>query len=210
MVIEMYQKYGGKIDLMVSFLISDWWNIDEGEFGVLFNVGIIIMYYDYNVVYVDDNFICVVIDGVGNFVCIDNGDLVVLFNQFGVNYNVGYCKWFEVNYVLQWKLNDSMEMYFEGVYIYNFDCYNQIYYFFGLQNVVVFFLFMLSNMCFFVGLISLFYYGQMICLFVSVSYIGNYYVVISIQVCIEWGYNMQNVWGVKWYGDWFSLLSDLS
>lgn len=207
---ETHQKYGGKTDPTASFLISDRWNTDAGEFGALLNAGITTMHYDYNVAYVDDNLTRVATDGAGNPVRTDNGDLVVSPNQFGANYNVGYRKRPEANYALQWKPNDSTEMYLEGVYTYNSDRYNQTYYFSGPQNVVAPSSFTPSNTCFPVGLASSPYYGQTICPLVSASYTGNYYAATSTQARTEWGHNMQNAWGVKWHGDRLSLSSDLS
>lgn len=207
---ETYQKYGGKTDPTASFLISDRWNTDAGEFGALLNAGITTMHYDYNVSYVDDNLTSVATDGSGNAIRNANGDLVVSPNQYGANYNVGYRKRPEANYALQWKPNDNTEMYLEGVYTYNSDRYNQTYYFTGPQNVVAPSSFTTSGSCLPVGLASSPYYGQTICPLTSASYTGNYYAATSTQARQEWGHNMQNAWGVKWHGDNLTLSSDLS
>ena len=52
---ETNQKYGAHTDPTASFLISNRWKTDYGEFGALLNAGINTMHYDYNVSYVDNN-----------------------------------------------------------------------------------------------------------------------------------------------------------
>src|ERR1700754_3917717 len=113
---ETNQKYGAHTDPSASFLISDRWKTDAGEFGALLNTGINTMHYDYNVAYVDSNLTRVLTDGTSNPVRDANGQLLVANNQYGANYNIGYRKRPEANYALQWKPNDNTEVYLEGLY----------------------------------------------------------------------------------------------
>lgn len=209
-VTEAHQKYGGHTDPTASFLISNRWNTDAGEFGALLGAGITTMHYDYNVSYVDSNLTSVLTDGKGNPVRTGNGDLVVGNNQYGANYNVGWRKRPEANYALQWKPNTSTEVYMEGLFTWDSDRYNQTYYFTGPQNVVAPSQFTTSNTCFPVGLTSSPYYGQTICPLTSASYTGNYYAATSTQAHQEWGHNFQNAIGLKWHGDRLNLSTDLS
>ena len=207
---ETHQDNGGHTDPSASFLISNRWKTDAGEFGALLNAGINTMHYDYNVAYVDDNLTRVMTDGAGNPVRTDNGNLLVAPNQYGANYNVGWRKRPEANYALQWKPNDHTEVYLEGLYTWNSDQYNQTYYFSGPQNVVAPSQYTASNACFPVGLASSPYAGQTICPLQSATFAGNYYAATSTQARQEWGHNMQNALGMKWHGDRLSLSTDLS
>ena len=207
---ETHQEYGGHTDPTASFLISDRWKTDAGEFGALLNTGITTSHYDYNVTYVDDNLTRVMTDGAGNPVRTDSGNLIVAPNQYGANYNVGWRKRPEANYALQWRPNDNTELYLEGLYTWNSDKYNQTYYFSGPQNVVAPSQYTVSDACFPVGLATSPYAGQTICPLTSATFSGNYYAATSTQARQEWGHNMQNAIGMKWHGDRLNLSTDLS
>ncbi|WP_343162784.1 TonB-dependent receptor [Oleiagrimonas sp. C23AA] len=207
---ETRQKDGGHNDPTASVLLSDRWKTDYGEFGALINAGITTMHYDYNVAYVDSNLTSVLSDGSGNVVRNDNGDLVVGNNQYGANYNVGWRKRPEANYALQWRPNDSTEVYLEGLYTWISDKYNQTYYFSGPQNQVPPSSLTTSDQCFPIGLTSSPYYGQTICPITSAQYTGNYYAATSTQARHQWGHNSQNAIGVKWHSGNLKLSSDLS
>ena len=203
-------KDGGHTDPTASFLLSNRWKTDYGEFGALINAGITTMHYDYNVSYVDSNLTSVLTDGKGNAVRNSDGNLVVGNNQYGANYNVGWRTRPEANYALQWKPNDATEVYLEGLYTWMSDKYNQTYYFSGPQNQVAPSSLTTSGQCFPIGLTSSSYYGQTICPVTSAQYTGNYYAATSTQAKHEWGQNVQNALGVKWQGDNLTLSSDLS
>ncbi|MGA0587799.1 TonB-dependent receptor [Dyella sp. KRB-257] len=207
---ETHQKYGGHTDPTASFLLSNRWHTDAGEFGALLNAGITTMHYDYNVAYVDDNLTRVMTDGSGNPVRTGNGNLLVAPNQYGANYNVGWRKRPEANYALQWKPTDNTEMYLEGLYTWDSDKYNQTYYFSGPQNVVAPSQVTASDACFPVGQVGSPYYGQTICPLTSTTFTGNYYAATSTQARQQWGHNFQNAWGFKWRGDRLRLSTDLS
>jgi TonB-dependent receptor len=207
---ETNQEYGAHTDPTASFLISNRWNTDAGEFGALLNTGITTMHYDYNVSYVDNNLTRVATDGAGNPIRTGNGDLVVAQNQFGANYNVGYRKRPEANYALQWKPNDNTEVYMEGLYTWLSDQYNQPYYFSGPQNVVAPSAYTVGGSCFPVGTPGSQYYGQTICPTTSASYTGNYYAATSTQAHQDWGHNIQNAIGLKWHGDKLNLSTDVT
>ena len=207
---ETNQKYGAHTDPTASFLISDRWNTDYGEFGALLNTGITTMHYDYNVSYVDNNLTRVATDGAGNPIRTANGDLLVAQNQFGANYNIGWRKRPEANYALQWKPNDSTEVYVEGLYTWISDQYNQPFYFSGPQNVVAPSSYTVGGSCFPVGTAGSPYYGQTICPTTSSQYTGNYYAATSTQAHQDWGHNIQNAIGLKWHGAKWNLSTDVT
>lgn len=207
---ETNQKYGSHTDPNGSFLISDRWKTDYGDFGALLSAGINTMHYDYNVSYVDDNLTRVLNDGAGNPIRTANGNLLVAPNQYGANYNIGYRQRPEVNYALQWKPSDATEVYAEGLYTWISDRYNQPYYFSGPQNVVPPSSFTASSSCFPVGLSGSPYYGQTICPLTSATFTGNYYAATSTQAHQDWGHNIQNAVGVKWKGDRLRLSGDVT
>lgn len=207
---ETNQKYGSHTDPNGSFLISDRWKTDVGEFGALLSAGINTMHYDYNVSYVDDNLTRVMTDGSGNAIRAPNGNLLVAPNQYGANYNIGYRQRPEANYALQWKPNDNTEVYLEGLYTWLSDRYNQPYYFSGPQNVVAPSSFTASNACFPIGLTGSPFYGQTICPLASATFTGNYYAATSTQAHQDWGHNIQNSVGVKWKGDRLRLSTDFT
>ena len=207
---ETNQKYGAHTDPTASFLISDRWKTDYGEFGALLNTGITTMHYDYNVSYVDDNLTRVLTDGSGNPIRAQNGNLLVAPNQYGANYNIGWRKRPEANYALQWKPNDNTEVYLEGLYTWLSDQYNQPFYFSGPQNVVAPSQFTASGSCFPVGLPGSPYTGQTICPLTSAQFTGNYYAATSTQAHEDWGHNIQNSLGIKWHGDKLNLSADVT
>jgi TonB-dependent receptor len=207
---ETNQKYGAHTDPSASFLISDRWKTDAGEFGALLNTGINTMHYDYNVAYVDSNLTRVLTDGTTNPVRDANGNLLVANNQYGANYNIGYRKRPEANYALQWKPNDNTEVYLEGLYTWISDRYNQPYYFSGPQNVVPPSQFTASSHCFPIGTADSPYAGQNICPLTSAQFTGNYYAATSTQAHEDWGHNIQNSLGIKWHGDSVNLSSDVT
>ena len=207
---ETNQKYGAHTDPTASFLISNRWKTDYGEFGALLNAGINTMHYDYNVSYVDDNLTRVLTDGAGNPVRTQNGNLLVAPNQYGANYNIGWRKRPEANYALQWKPNDRTEVYLEGLYTWISDQYNQPFYFSGPQNVVGPSQFAASGSCFPVGIPGSSYYGQTICPLSSAQFTGNYYAATSTQAHEDWGHNIQNSLGIKWHGDKLNLSADVT
>ncbi|WNL44691.1 TonB-dependent receptor [Dyella sp. BiH032] len=207
---ETNQKYGAHTDPTASFLISNRWKTDYGEFGALLNAGINTMHYDYNVSYVDDNLTRVLTDGAGNPVRAQNGNLLVAPNQYGANYNIGWRKRPEANYALQWKPNDNTEVYLEGLYTWLSDQYNQPFYFSGPQNVVAPSQFTASGSCFPMGLPGSPYHGQTICPLNSAQFTGNYYAATSTQAHEDWGHNIQNSLGIKWHGDKLNLSGDVT
>jgi iron complex outermembrane recepter protein len=204
-------EYGAHTDPNGSFLVSDRWHTDYGDFGALLGGGITTAHYDYNVAYVDSNLTSVLSDGHGNPIRTSNGDLVVGNNQYGANYNIGYRQRPEANYALQWKPNDNTEVYLEGLYTWYHDNYNQPFYFTDPQNVVApSSVTTNSGACFPVGLTGSPYYGQTICPVTSATYTGNYYAATSTQAHQDWGHNIQNAIGLKWKGDNLHLSTDLT
>jgi TonB-dependent receptor len=205
---ETNQKYGAHTDPTASFLISDRWHTDAGEFGALLNAGITTMHYDYNAAFVDDNLTRVATDGQGNAIRNADGNLLISPNQYGANYNIGYRKRPEANYALQWKPTDNTEVYLEGLYTWISDRYNQPYYFTGPQNVVAPSSFTSGRNCFPVGTQGSPYQGQTACPITSATYTGNYYAATSTQAHEDWGQNVQNSLGLKWHGDTVNLSTD--
>lgn len=204
-------KYGAHTDPNGSFLISDRWHGDYGDFGALLGAGIQTDHYSYSAPYVDSNLTSVLTNGKGVPIRNSNGDLVVGNNQYGADYNIGYRERPEANYALQWKPNDSTEVYLEGLYTWLHDEYNQPFYFTGPQNVVApNYVTTNNSACFPVGLLGSPYYGQTICPVTSASYTGNYYTATSTQAHQDWGHNIQNAIGLKWKGDNLKLSTDLT
>ncbi|MDQ6646944.1 MAG: TonB-dependent receptor [Pseudomonadota bacterium] len=207
---ETHSKYGGKTDPSGSVLISNRWKTDIGEIGALLNLGMTESHYDYNVAYVDNNLTRVLNDGAGNPVRTSDGNLLVAPNQYGANYNTGHRKRPEANYALQWKPSDNTEVTMEGLYTWYSDRYNQPYYFSGPQNVVAPSNISASSSCFPVGLVSSPYAGQTICPLTSAQYTGNYYAATSTQAHVDYGHNIQNSLGFKWFGDQLNLSTDVT
>lgn len=175
-------KYGAHTDPNGSFLVSDRWHGDYGDFGALIGGGMQTDHYDYNAPYVDSNLTSVLTNGKGVPIRNSNGDLVVGNNQYGADYNIGYRERPEANYAFQWKPNDNTEVYVEGLYTWLHDEYNQPFFFTGPQNVVAPNNVTTNNSaCFPVGLRGSPYYGQTICPVNSASYTGNYYTATSTQ-----------------------------
>ncbi|KGI78969.1 TonB-dependent receptor [Oleiagrimonas soli] len=207
----VHQKYGGHTDPTASLLVSNRWKTaDHGEFGALLNMGITTMHYDYNAAFVDDNLTRVLTDGSGNPVRTSNGNLIVGPNSFGANYNTGWRKRPEANYALQWKPNDSTEMYLEGMYTWLSEKYDQPFYGTVPVNVVTPTQVTAGAPCFPIGLTSSPYAGQTICPLSGAQFNGNFYAFTSTQAHQDWGHNSQNAFGIKWHGENLTLSSDLS
>ncbi|BFI97306.1 MAG: TonB-dependent receptor [Rhodanobacter sp.] len=205
-----HQKYGGHTDPTASFLISNRWNTDAGEFGALLNTGITTMHYDYNVAFVDNNLTRVLTDSSGNPVRTSNGDLLVGNNSYGANYNVGWRKRPEANYALQWKPNDNTEVYLEGLYTWISERYDQPFYGTVPVGVATLSQYTTNGGCFPIGLTGSPYYGQTVCPLSSAQFTGNFYGFTSTQAHQDWGHNDQNALGIKWHGDRLTLSTDLS
>ncbi|HEX7916729.1 TonB-dependent receptor [Rudaea sp.] len=204
---ETHSKYGGHTDPTASLLLSNRWQTDVGEVGALVNFSYMGLHYDYNAVWGD--FPTVLKDASGNPMRTSDGKLIASPNGFGADYNIGDRKRPELNYALQWKLNDSTEVYAEGLYTWVSDNYNQPFYFsfpvgaITPTNVTV------TNHCYADQLAGQ-YYGQTICDAASGTWSGNNYAATSTQAHEEWGHDIQNSIGVKWHGDRLRLSSDLS
>lgn len=205
---ETHSKYGDHTDPSGSVLLSDRWKTDLGEFGALMNVGYDRQHYAYNAVW--DDFPKVLTDGSGAPVRTSSGNLISAPNGFGADYNIGDRTRQEFNYALQWKPNDSTEIYVEGLYDWDSDNYNQPFFFsfpvgsVDPQNIKV------TNNCYANQLTGSTYYGQTICDAASGSWTGNTYAATSTQAHQEWGHDIQNSIGAKWHGDRLNLSTDLS
>lgn len=205
-----HQKYGGSTDPTGSFLISDRWSTDIGEFGALLNTGLTTMHYDYNVAFVDDNLTRVLTNPNGQPVRTSNGNLLVGNNSYGANYNVGYRQRPEANYALQWKPNDSTEVYLEGIYTWISEKYSQPFYGTVPVGVGALSQYTTGGGCFPIGLAGSPYFGQTVCPLSSAQFTGNFYGFTSTQAHRDWGHNSQNALGVKWHSGRLTLSSDLS
>lgn len=205
---ETNSKYAAHTDPNGSVLLSDRWKTDLGEFGALLNVGYDKQHYDYNAVW--DDFPKVLTTGTGQPVLTPSGNLISAPNGFGADYNIGDRTRQEMNYALQWKPNDSTEVYVEGLYDWDSDNYNQPYFFsfpvgsVDPQNYKV------SNTCYPNQLTGSAMYGQTICDLASGSWTGNTYAATSTQAHQEWSHDIQNSIGAKWHGDRLNLSTDLS
>ena len=205
---ETHSKYGDHTDPTGSLLLSDRWKTDLGEFGALMNVGYDRQHYAYNAVW--DDFPKVLTTGAGDPVRTSSGNLISAPNGFGADYNIGDRTRQEFNYALQWKPNDSTEIYVEGLYDWDSDNYNQPFFFsfpvgsVDPQNIKV------TNNCYANQLTGSTYYGQTICDAASGSWTGNTYAATSTQAHQEWGHDIQNSIGAKWHGDRLNLSTDLS
>jgi TonB-dependent receptor len=205
---ETHSKYGDHTDPTGSLLLSDRWKTDLGEFGALMNVGYDRQHYAYNAVW--DDFPKVLTTGAGDPVRTSSGNLISAPNGFGADYNIGDRTRQEFNYALQWKPNDSTEIYVEGLYDWDSDNYNQPFFFsfpvgsVDPQNIKV------TNNCYANQLTGSTYYGQTICDAASGTWTGNTYAATSTQAHQEWGHDIQNSIGAKWHGDRLNLSTDLS
>ena len=203
-----HSKYGGHTDPNASLLLSDRWKTDIGEFGALANVGYIRQHYDYNAVWGD--FPKVLTDGSGTPMRTSSGNLIAAPNGFGADYNIGDRRREEFNYALQWKPNESTEIYAEGLYDWDSDRYNQPFYFSFPVGVVTPTSLKVSNTCYADQLTGSPYFGQTICDAASGTWTGNTYAATSTQAHREWGHDIQNAIGAKWHGDRLNLSTDLS
>ena len=205
---ETNSKYAAHTDPVGSVLLSDRWKTDAGEFGALLNVGYDKQHYAYNAVW--DDFPKVLTNGDGTPVRTSSGNLISTPNGFGADYNIGNRTRQEANYALQWKPNDSTEVYIEGLYDWDSDNYNQPFYFsfpvgsVNPQSITA------GNNCYANQLTGSPYYGQTICDATSGSWTGNTYAATSTQAHQEWGHDIQNSIGAKWHGDRLNLSTDLS
>ncbi|OOG36900.1 TonB-dependent receptor [Rhodanobacter sp. C06] len=205
---KTYSHFGGHVDPTGSFLLSNRWSTGIGEIGALVNVGYSRQHYDYNAVWGD--FPKVLTDGSGSPIRTGSGNLIAAPNGFGADYNIGDRTREEFNYALQWKPNDSTEVYLEGIYDWDSDRYNQPFYFSFPVGSVTPTQYTVGNNCYANQLTGSPYQGQTICDATSGTWTGNTYAATSTQAHTEWGHDIQNSLGVKWHGDRLSLSSDLS
>lgn len=203
-----HSKYGGHTDPNASLLVSDRWSTDVGEFGALANVGYSRLHYDYNAVWGD--FPRLLTDGAGAPIRTGSGNLVATPNGFGADYNIGDRKRGEFNYALQWKPNDSTEIYLEGLYDWDKDNYNQPFYFSFPVGAVTPSQLTVGNNCYANQLTGSPFQGQTICDASSGTWTGNTYAATSSQAHQQRGHDIQNSLGVKWHGDRLNLSSELS
>lgn len=203
-----HSKYGGHTDPTGSVLLSNRWNTDIGEFGALVNAGYSRDRYDYNAVWGD--FPKVLTGASGTPIRTGDGNLIAAPNGWGADYNIGDRKREEFNYALQWKPNDSTEVYVEGLYTWDSDKYNQPFYFtFPVGSVDPSSL-SVSNHCYANQLTGSPFYGQTICDASRGTWTGNTYAATSTQAHQQWGHDIQNSIGAKWHGDHLNLSTDLS
>ncbi|HET6805938.1 MAG TPA: TonB-dependent receptor [Frateuria sp.] len=203
-----HAKYGNHTDPNFSVLASDRWHTGIGEVGALVNASFMAQHYQYNAVWGD--FPKVLTDGTGTPMRTDAGDLIAAPNGFGADYNIGYRQRPELNYALQWKPNDSTEVYAEGLYDWDSDDYNQPFYFSFPVGAVTPDNLTVSNHCYADQLTGSPFEGQTICDAAGGSWTGNTYAATSTQAHTEHGRDMQHAVGVKWQGDKLRLSSDLS
>lgn len=203
-----HSKYGDHTDPSGSVLLSNRWNTDIGEVGALVNAGYSRQHYDYNAVWGD--FPKVLTGASGDPIRTSGGDLIAAPNGFGADYNIGDRKREEFNYALQWKPNDSTEVYVEGLYDWEHDNYNQPFFFSFPVGVVNPSSLSVSNHCYANQLTGSPYYGQRICDASSGTWSGDTYAATSTQAHQERGQDRQNSIGAKWHGDRLSLSTDLS
>lgn len=203
-----HSKYGGHTDPNASLLLSNRWDTDHGQFGALVNASFIGQHYQYNAVWGD--FPTVLTDGAGTPMRTDNGDLIASPHGFGADYNIGHRKRPELNYALQWKPNDDLEFYAEGVYAWIKDDYSQPFYFSNPVGLVTPTNLSVSDHCYANQLTGSPYEGQTICDAAGGTWRGQTYAATSTQAHVQRGHDIQNSIGVKWHGDNVSLSSDLS
>ena len=205
---ETHSKYGGRSDPNFSVLASDRWQTGIGEVGALVNASFMAQHYQYNAVWGD--FPKVLTDGTGTPMRTAAGNLIAAPNGFGADYNIGYRQRPELNYALQWKPNDSTEVYAEGLYDWMSDDYNQPFYFSFPVGAVTPSNLTVGDNCYANQLTGSPFEGQTICDATSGSWTGNTYAATSTQAHQQHGRDMQHAVGVKWRGDRLRLSSDLS
>ncbi|WP_233840860.1 TonB-dependent receptor [Dyella sp. 2HG41-7] len=190
-----------------SFLISDRWKTDAGDFGALVNASMITQHYDYKAVWGD--FPRLLTDGSGNPLRSPSGTLVEVPNGFGADYNLGYRRRPELNYALQWAPNDHTEVYAEGLYDWDKDSYSQPFFFSFPTGVVSPSKYTVGNHCYADQLPGQ-YFGQTICDATSATWSGNSYAATSTQAHAQHGHDIQNAIGAKWHNESLSLSTELS
>jgi iron complex outermembrane recepter protein len=197
----------GRTDGTGSFLISDRWKTDAGEFGALLNASIITQHYDYKAVWGD--FPRLLTDASGNALRSPSGTLVEVPNGFGADYNLGYRRRPEMNYAVQWAPNDHTEIYAEGLYDWDHDSYSQPFFFSFPVGSVTPSSYTVGNHCYPDQLAGQ-YYGQTICDATSATWSGNSYAATSTQAHAQHGHDIQNAIGAKWHNDALTLSTELS
>ncbi|WP_243042798.1 TonB-dependent receptor [Dyella sedimenti] len=207
-ITDTHSKYGGRTDPTGSVLLSDRWKTDIGDIGALVNVGYDRQHYAYNAVW--DDAPKVLTNTAGDPIRSSGGNLISVPNEFGADYNIGDRTRQEFNYALQWKPNDSTEVYVEGLYDWDSDNYNQPFYFNSPAGSVDPSSISVSNHCYPDQLTGSSYYGQTICDANGGTWSGNSYAATSTQAHQEWGHDIQNSIGAKWHGDRLNLSTDLS
>lgn len=203
-----HSKYGGRTDPNFSVLMSDRWQTGIGEVGALVNASFMAQHYEYNAVWGD--FPKVLTDGTGTPMRTDAGNLIAAPNGFGADYNIGYRQRPELNYALQWKPNESTEVYAEGLYDWVSDDYNQPFFFSFPVGAVTPGNLTVTDNCYANQLTGSPFEGQTICDAASGTWTGNTYAATSTQAHVQHGHDMQHAVGVKWHGDRLRLSSDLS
>jgi len=206
---QTHSDYAAHSDPNFSVLMSNRWNTDAGEFGALFNASFMGQHYQYNAVWGD---VPVMAKGAdGNPLRTADGNLVAIPNALGADYNIGHRQRPELNYALQWKPNDSTEIYYEALYDWVSDDYSQPFYFTGAGNSgVAASNLTVGNHCYANQLNGSPYAGDTICDATSGSWNGDIYTATSTQAHTQHGQDMQHAIGLKWHGDRLQLSTDLS
>ncbi|MBN6151007.1 TonB-dependent receptor [Xanthomonas sp. AmX2] len=206
-----HSNYGGEHDPNASLLLSNRWDTGAGEFGALVNLGYMATEYAYDAVWADTP--RVLTDGSGTALRTEEGNLISAPNGFGTAYNDGNRRRGAFNYALQWKPNDSTEVYLEGLYDYVRDSYGQAYFFSFPTSVIDPAAISVSDTCYANQLTPQqdpLYSGQTICDASSGRWTGDNYSATSMQAHKQRGQDIQNALGVKWDGDQLHLSSELS
>ena len=202
-----HSKYGGKVDPNASLLLSNRWDTDAGEFGALVNFGYLAKEYAYDAVWGD--FPKVVTDAGGAPIRTDGGDLIAAPNGWGTAYNQGYRERGAMNYALQWKPRENLEVYLEGLYDWVRDTPATAFYFtFPVGGTDPTRLDVGDN-CYPNQLPGA-DFGQTICDATGGAWTGNTYAATSTQAHQQRGQDIQNALGLKWDGDRLHLSTELS
>ncbi|MET1024863.1 MAG: TonB-dependent receptor [Pseudoxanthomonas sp.] len=212
-----HSDLGGKHDPKGSLLLSNTWDTDAGKFGALVDFGYQRKEYRYDAVWADNPRVLTDgttnADGTTNPIRTADGNLISAPNGFGTAYNDGNRRRGAFNYALQWKPNDSTEVYLEGLYDYVRDSYGQAYYFNFPTSVVPPSAIGVSDNCYANQLTPAQdpqYSGQTICDANSGTWTGNQYAATSMQAHKQRGQDIQNALGIKWDGEQLHLSSELS
>lgn len=204
---ETNSKYGHHTDPNGSLLLSDRWHTQYGEVGALANFGLSAHHYEYNAVWGD--FPRLLTNGTGQPIRTSSGNLIETPNGFGADYNIGFRQRREFNYSLQWAPNGHTQFYVEGIYDSLRDKYDQPFFFSFPVGAVTPSNISVSNNCYPDALQGT-YYGQTICDANGGTWTGNTYAATSTQAHQQWGHDLQNAFGVKWFKGRLSLKSNLS